>query len=281
MIAEFAPAKVNLALHVTGRRANGYHLLQSIVVFADIGDTLHVEPAETDRLRVEGPFADGVPLGPDNLIWRGADLVAHRPKLSVVLQKNLPPASGIGGGTSDAAAVLRAVCKLQECPEPPLAALMSLGADMPVCCLGKPCRMAGIGEDLAEIRTFPSFHAVLVNPRVELSTPQVFKALDSVSNPPLAPLPQSSSRQDWLAYLAASRNDLAAPAKRLAPNINLAEAALRDAKGCQLARMSGSGATVFGLFDSRGNAQEAARLIALKNPDWWVKKTKLAGSDDP
>lgn len=258
----FAPAKLNLALHVTGRRADGWHLLDSLVVFADVGDT--VEAGAAPGLTVSGPFAGGVPTGPDNLVLRAAALAGvAEPRLH--LTKRLPPASGIGGGTSDAAATLRLLGAA-----PPVGALMRLGADLPVCLAApRPQRMRGLGEDVAEVPGLPGLWLVLVNPGTPLPTPAVFRALACPDNPPLPdPLPAFADGAALADWLAGQRNDLEPPARALEPAIDAALSALAAQPGCRLARMSGSGATCFGIFASRGARDAAA--TALARPGWWV-----------
>lgn len=253
----FAPAKINLTLHVTGQRDDGYHLLDSLVVFADIGDRLWLEPADTMHLEVTGPYARGVPTDNRNLMWRAA--VAAGVTLCMRLEKNLPSGAGIGGGSSDAAAVLRHFGAVDDAE--------ALGADVPVCLNPLPQRMRGIGAELSVAQTCPQWDMVLVNPGVEVLTPQVFQALTSKENTPMDALPDTPSRSLWLDWLALQRNDLEAPATLCAPVIVSVLHSLIDAR---LARMSGSGATCFGLFDSPADAQAAATVIKANHPDWWV-----------
>ncbi|WP_371060622.1 4-(cytidine 5'-diphospho)-2-C-methyl-D-erythritol kinase [Rhodosalinus sp. 5P4] len=268
-----APAKINLALHVTGRRADGYHLLDSLVVFADLGDTLRAAPGATTSLRVTGPMARGVPDGPENLVLRAAALIGVGAELE--LEKHLPAAAGIGGGSSDAAATLRALSRLSGCAVPGDAA--TLGADVPVCLAARPARMRGIGETVEPVAALPALAAVLVNPGVSLSTPEVFARLAQRENPPLpTPLPRWADAAALVRWLSAQRNDLEAPARALAPVVGEVLAALSASPGCALARMSGSGATCFGLFPDREGAETAA--AALARPGWWVRAVTLGGS---
>lgn len=278
-----APAKVNLALHVVGRRPDGYHLLDSLVVFAGQGDLLRIAPAETSRLTVAGPFADGVPTGPENLIWKAHAMIAGAPPLEILLEKNLPHAAGIGSGSSDAGALLRVLAEEFRCPVPGPQEILSLGADVPVCMSPVPQRMAGIGERLERVPTLPPLDLVLVNPGVPVLTGPVFKALATVEGAPLGDMtwgdgPDALDRfVDWL---AAQRNDLEAPARAMAPEIDVALAALSAAEDCLLARMSGSGATCFGLFDRRNPmaARAAAGQISAAHADWWVQSAPVLGS---
>lgn len=276
MLRHPAPAKINLALHVTGQRSDGYHLLDSLVCFADVGDFVSVEPADELNLQITGPVAASVPDGPENLILKAAQLFGGDRGARLTLEKNLPVASGIGGGSADAAAALKLLCEHWHLPMPDQQTLLELGADLPVCLFGETVRMRGIGEKLERI-PMPSFAAVLVNPGVHVATPEVFKALQSRKNPPLSAPPNSNEPADWLAYLKAQRNDLQAAACRIAPDIDTVLKVLANTKDCDLARMSGSGASCFGLFGDTEQAQAAARAIAAQHPTWWVKATHLGG----
>lgn len=267
MIGETAPAKLNLALHVTGQRADGYHLLDSLVVFAGIADHLTIAEAPKRALSVTGPFAPGVPVGPDNLVWRAIDLLdADRP-LAITLEKNLPHGAGLGGGTSDAAAALRGLCAAWRAPLPTNEQLLAIGADLPVCLNGRPVRMSGIGGRLDPVPPLPDFWVVLVNPGVTVPTSACFSALTQKCNPPLEE-PVWDSATSFYSWLRGQRNDLEEPARMLAPVIAGCLADLAAAPGCQLARMSGSGATCFGLFDTSQAA--AAAVDRLTQPDRWV-----------
>ncbi|MBS0564177.1 MAG: 4-(cytidine 5'-diphospho)-2-C-methyl-D-erythritol kinase [Proteobacteria bacterium] len=268
-VEEFAPAKVNLALHVTGRQADGYHLLDSLVVFAGVGDRIEARRAPALTLAVGGTMAEGLPAGDDNLVCRAARLMGVG--AAIRLTKVLPLASGIGGGSADAAAALRALARLWGRPLPDAAAVAGLGADVPVCIAGKPARMQGIGERLAPLPALPPFWLVLANPGVAVPTPAVFAALEHRANPPLPPLPGAWPDAAALAgYLGRTRNDLEAPACRLAPEIAAALEALGAQPGAMLARMSGSGATCFGLFADEAGAKGAAERLARARPGWWL-----------
>lgn len=275
-IEDFAPAKINLALHVTGLRADGYHLLDSLVVFADVGDGLTVEPGAGLALRVDGPRAAGVPEGPDNLVLRAARLLSPDRGARIVLTKRLPAASGIGGGSSDAAAALRALARLWDMALPDAAAVLTLGADLPVCLDPRPRRMRGIGERLDDLPGLPDCRLVLVNPGVPVATPAIFRALDRRDNPPLPALPARWPDAPALAeYLRACRNDLEPAARALEPRVGEVLAALAVQPGCLLARMSGSGATCFGLFAAAAGSAAAAAAIARAQPGWWVADAGL------
>jgi 4-diphosphocytidyl-2-C-methyl-D-erythritol kinase len=272
-ITVLAPAKVNLALHVTGKRSDGYHLLDSLVAFADLGDRLRLRRSEALHLSVSGPFAQGVPTGPDNLIWKAHKLVENAPPLDIRLEKALPHAAGIGSGSADAAAVLRALTADFGCSMPDASAVLSLGADVPVCLSDRPQRMQGIGENLSESPLLPPLHIVLVNPGLSVPTGPVFRALDSVNGTPLDPMDWGTgadAQGSFIDWLAAQRNDLEAPARALAPEIGQVLDRLGGSDGCKLARMSGSGATCFGLFFEPDPAHRAAHALQAAQPGWWV-----------
>jgi 4-diphosphocytidyl-2-C-methyl-D-erythritol kinase len=269
-----ARAKVNLALHVTGRRADGYHVLDSLVAFADFGDVLSVEASERLSLDLEGPFSRGLEAGEDNLVLRAARLFPGARGARITLDKRLPVASGIGGGSADAAAALALLADAWGQPLPPPEAILALGADIPVCLDGRVLRMRGIGEDLSPVPGFPGFGAVLVNPGVSVSTPAVFKALATPTNPALPDLPDATGQSDWLDWLDQTRNDLQPAASALVPEIGDVLGVL-EANGARIARMSGSGATCFGLFEAPAEAQAAAYGIAASHPAWWVQPVRL------
>ncbi|MBC9247813.1 4-(cytidine 5'-diphospho)-2-C-methyl-D-erythritol kinase [Paracoccus sp. 11-3] len=266
-LVEPAPAKLNLALHVTGRRNDGYHLLDSLVVFAKAGDQLRLRPGPLS-LQIDGPFAAGLDSDGDNLCLRAARLVGA--DVSISLTKNLPVASGIGGGSADAAAVLRGLARmghlLPDAPE-------KLGADVPVCLLSAPARMQGVGEIITPLSALPALPLVLVNPGVGVSTPQVFKAMATRDNPPLPPIPKFNDLTGLVNWLTRTRNDLEAPACQICPQISDVLQVLA-ASGAIFSRMSGSGATCFGLYDSPAKAEMAAQ--SLKQHGWWAVATELA-----
>lgn len=266
-LVEEAPAKLNLALHVTGRRADGYHLLDSLVCFAAMGDRIELAPGPLS-LAIHGPFAGGLAVADDNLCLRAARLAGA--EVAIRLTKNLPVSSGIGGGSADAAAVLRGLARMgHPLPAQPEA----LGADVPVCLASDTARMQGIGEVLSPVPPLPRFWMVLVNPGVALSTPQVFAGLERRDNPALPPLPRLPDLAALTGWLSLTRNDLEPAAIARAPVIASVLDALR-AEGAAFARMSGSGATCFGLFDGAGQAQAAAASLARHG--WWSVATELA-----
>ena len=266
-VVEPAPAKLNLSLHVTGRRADGYHLLDSLVGFAGMGDVIALSPGALS-LAIDGPFAADLAADAGNLCLRAARLAGG--DAAIRLTKNLPVASGIGGGSADAAAVLRGLARMGH-PQP--ADPARLGADVPVCLRSAPARMEGIGERVTPLPPLPALPLVLVNPGVAVSTPRVFAALDRRDNPPLPAIPAFADGAALIGWLRGTRNDLEGPARALAPVIGQALAALA-ATGAGFARMSGSGATCFGLYDSAATAGQAAQ--ALKQHGWWAVATELA-----
>ncbi|MBN9072148.1 MAG: 4-(cytidine 5'-diphospho)-2-C-methyl-D-erythritol kinase [Rhizobiales bacterium] len=276
-----APAKVNLALHVTGRRDDGYHLLQSLVGFCSFGDLLAVEPSEEDELIVTGPFAAHVPISDDNLVIAARDRLRaflgsrDTPAVRIRLEKNLPVASGVGGGSSDAATALKELTALWA-PDVPASRLheiaLALGADVPMCLEGRALRAEGVGERLVPVGPLPPLPMILVNPGPAVSTAHVFGALERRDNPPLPDLPDSLPLPGLLARLEETRNDLQQAAAGLAPDITAVLAELGEA-GARFARMSGSGATCFGIFPSLLLAEEAARGLSRRRPEWFVKAT--------
>ncbi|ETX15086.1 4-diphosphocytidyl-2C-methyl-D-erythritol kinase [Roseivivax halodurans JCM 10272] len=271
-MSEHAPAKVNLTLHVTGRRSDGYHLLDSLVAFADVGDTVTAEPADALTLEVTGPMGADVPTGPENLVLAAARLFDAPRGARLILDKHLPAAAGIGGGSSDAAAALRLLSRLWDLPVPE--GSVALGADVPMCLDPRVQRVRGVGDERRPVDILPPLPTVLVNPGVPVATPEVFKRLTVRENPPMpTDLPLLSCPADAADWIATQRNDLAGPARAIAPEIGAVLAAL---SGARLARMSGSGATCFGLYDTRAEADQAAEEIARAEPGWWVRATTLA-----
>ena len=289
-LATRAPAKVNLSLRVVGRRADGYHELDSLVAFASVGDELSLSPGEPGGVQISGPFGAGLSTEPDNLVLKAERMlreeIADLRSGSFHLVKRLPVASGIGGGSADAAAALRLLARLNDLPlsHPALlAAAGRIGADVPVCVEARPRVMRGIGERLGPALRLPRLFALLVNPGVAVETAPVFRALGLQSGqghaggvgPFQAEEPSPVTSASLIAALAASGNDLEAPARAIAPAIGEVLSALSALPGCRLARMSGSGATCFALFDDCCASAAAGKLLAKQQPDWWVKPTVL------
>ncbi|MBN2907526.1 MAG: 4-(cytidine 5'-diphospho)-2-C-methyl-D-erythritol kinase [Rhodobacteraceae bacterium] len=270
-VEAFAPAKINLTLHVTGQRADGYHLLDSLVVFADVGDRLSLAPADDLTLTVTGPRAEGVPTDGRNLVLRAAALFGAGRGAAITLDKHLPAAAGIGGGSSDAAAALRGLAGLWGVALPDADRVLTLGADVPVCLAPRALRMRGVGEEITEGPDLPPMGLVLVNPGVEVPTPVVFKALTRKDNPAMPHPPGWSTAAVMAHWLTAQRNDLEGPARAAAPVIGDVLDAISATPGCLLARMSGSGATCFGIYDTRAEAETAAAAIRTTAPTWWVE----------
>lgn len=273
MAAEaFAPAKINLALHVTGQRSDGYHLLDSLVVFADVGDTVRAEAADDWRLTVDGPFASGLAPDAPNLVMRAARLT-DGPPAHMTLTKRLPIAAGLGGGSADAAATLQALHRLDGRKIP--RDVLSIGADLPVCLAGRPKRMRGIGEELSPLPHLPPAWLVLVNAGRYVSTGGVYAELRAKDNAPMPdPVgwPDARALGDWL---ATTRNDLEGPARALEPAVGVTLARIAATEGCLLARMSGSGATCFGLYAAEPEARAAADAIRARHPDWWIETSAI------
>jgi 4-diphosphocytidyl-2-C-methyl-D-erythritol kinase len=277
-LREFAPAKVNLALHVTGRRGDGYHLLDSLVAFVDAGDWLDIAPGKDLTLQLAGPQADRVPVE-GNLVLKAAVALRQAagepcPGARLTLDKHIPAAAGLGGGSSDAAAALRALNRLWGLGLS-TADLMGvgerIGADVPVCVPRASARMQGVGERVAPLPALPQVHVVLANPARSLATASVFAGLAESENPGLPELPvRWRGVAHLIEYLGHCRNDLTVPAMTAEPAIQQVLAALAVEPACLLARMSGSGATCFGLFATADDAAKAHTALARDHPDWWI-----------
>jgi 4-diphosphocytidyl-2-C-methyl-D-erythritol kinase len=276
-----APAKVNLTLHVVGKREDGYHLLDSLVAFAGIGDTLDFSPAPDISLEVVGPTAAQIPDG-ENIVLKAARLLAEAAGVSkgaaIRLTKRLPVAAGIGGGSADAAASLKGLIRLWNVALPAetlLKVALSIGADVPVCLAGTPMRMMGIGEVLEPAPALPPAWLLLVNPMVPLHTPPVFKARTGPFSE-ADPLTESPADAKALAQaLAARRNDLTPPAISIEPVVGEVLAAIAATPGCLLPRMSGSGATCFGLYAEEAQANAAAAQLKAAHTGWWIAPARL------
>ncbi len=256
-----APAKINLTLHVTGQRADGYHLLDSLVVFTEAGDILSLRDGPGLSLDLTGPCAAALGVEPDNLVLRAARAVTAQ-GVAFTLDKRLPVASGMGGGSSDAAAALHLLAA-RGYPVPGTETLMRLGADLPVCVAApSPSRMRGLGEQVEPVPGVPALWLLLVNPGQGLSTPAVFRALTRRDHPPMpGSLPGWSDARALCDWLRGLRNDLQAPAQSLLPGIGDLLAELDAQPGCLLARMTGSGATCFGVFADQPALATAARAL--------------------
>lgn len=291
-LVEEGRAKVNLSLRVVGRRADGYHDLESVVAFADCADRLTLEPGGELRLATTGPLAAACGETSDNLVFKAAKLLADAvPNLKLgafALDKVLPVAAGIGGGSADAAAALRLLARLNNLSldDPRLQEVaLATGADVPVCLFSRACDMTGVGEQLLPL-ALPSMPCVLVNPRVPVATKDVFRELGlrngellvgatDVLEAPAWP-EQGGSIADWVDVLETVANDLEAPALRIEPVIGDVLEVLRSSAGVKLARMSGSGATCFAIYGAAAEAHVAAERIRRDHPGWWVHAGTLS-----
>ncbi|HEY0266069.1 MAG TPA: 4-(cytidine 5'-diphospho)-2-C-methyl-D-erythritol kinase [Rhizomicrobium sp.] len=277
MAIERAPAKINLFLHVGAKRPDGFHPVQSLAVFTDLGDTLEMEAAPDLSLAVDGPFAAGLDGEGDNLVLRAARALKEAVGGSgakLTLTKNLPVASGIGGGSADAAAALRGLVKLWGGRDDLHVLGAALGSDIPVCVESRPSFMEGRGEILRPVDSMPRVPLLLVNPGLAVPTKNVFAALQARSGVAMAlPRGRFGDTADLLRFLETTRNDLEAPARALQPAIGEVLAALAALPGALFSRMSGSGATCFGIFADDDCCQRAARILREARPGWWVAPT--------
>lgn len=278
-----APAKLNLYLHVTGKRPDGYHLLDSLVAFAATYDVIDIQPAGQLSLEINGPFASGLPVTSDNLILQAAEQLRQLAGISsgarIILTKNLPVSSGIGGGSADAAATLRGLVRLWGVhpAQHDLSGLaLGLGADVPVCLYGRTAFMGGIGEQIEPIDELPHVPMVLVNPGVGISTPEIFKARTAAFSQARRFEEAPDTIEQLINLLTDDRgNDLAAPAILKQPVIGRVIEAIERTDGCRLARMSGSGATCFGFYDDVTQAEQAAQHLQHAHSNWWVVASQL------
>ncbi len=274
MIEEFAAAKINLALHVLGRRADGYHELDSVVAFADVGDMLTLEPAAETTLSVDGAFAAAVPTTPDNLVlkaYAALNTVHPLQPASFHLTKNLPVASGIGGGSADAAAALRGLIRMQSLkldPDILQCLALTLGADVPVCLHGKACRMRGVGEHITDLESATLHAILLVNPQQACGTADVFRSMG------LKPGDRSGSELNPL-HPSQWRNDMTEAACLVLPVIGEVLQTLSAMPEARAVRMSGSGATCFVTFDSVEHAEVARDMMQSSHPQWWCAAARL------
>ena len=277
-----APAKVNLTLHVTGQRDDGYHLLDSLVVFAGVADQLGATIAPDMRISVSGPFSPGVPTDHTNLMMRAAEALRSARGVTVgaalTLEKHLPHAAGIGSGSSDAATVLAMLAELWAVAPLPATApeVVALGADVPVCVgAPRPVRMSGIGDVLSPVASLPESALVLVRPPVDVPTGPVFQGLASKHGTPMAQLPEGLDFEAFARWLSAQRNDLQPPAEAIAPEITEAIVKLKSLPAVSVAGMSGSGATCFALVKDMATARHVARIVQVAEMSWWVAPAEL------
>lgn len=274
-----APAKVNLSLHITGKRADGYHLLDSMVVFTEFGDQLEITESETFSLTCSGDYGDLIASNNDNLVMKAArgmqQLDGKKSGLKVQLRKLIPVSAGLGGGSADAAAVIRFLCAqwnidIDSSYVKELA--LSLGADVPVCLSHNPQQMAGIGEMITHLPIMPSLNLLLVNPKVALATADVFTAYQHQNRP----TPQAwNGKEDLISYLRSCRNDLQPAAMSICPVVQEVLSVLSSLPQCLLARMSGSGASCYGVFASEDAMHLASKQLAKEKPGWWQAPTRV------
>lgn len=277
-----APAKVNLTLHVTGQRGDGYHLLDSLVVFAGVADQLTATTAPDLRISVSGPFSMGVPTDHTNLMMRAAEALRSARGVTkgaaLTLEKHLPHAAGIGSGSSDAATTLAMLAELWQVAPLPVTApeVVALGSDVPVClCAPRPARMSGIGDVLSPVASLPECALVLVRPPVEVPTGPVFQGLLSKDGAPMSELPEGLDYEGFARWLIAQRNDLLGTAQSIAPEIGEAIARLESLPAVSIAGMSGSGATCFALVKDMATARHVARIVQVARMDWWVAPAQV------
>lgn len=277
-----APAKINLMLHVTGKRPDGYHLLQSLIMFADIGDEVVLHAASEFNFHINGEYAKYLTNDKEhNLVYKAATAFAQATQkplhIDIELIKHLPIGAGLGGGSSDAARTLKTLSGLWECPIPDTLPL-HLGSDVPACIYARPTWMEGIGEQLTPIKIPFSIHCLLASPRIDVSSREIYQQL----TPPyddIIDLPESFADYDaLLTFLTRSKNRLETPAIQVEPHIENVLAALRLLPGCDLARMSGSGSTCIGLFPTENACNDAKNMLQTTYPHWWINTTTLQGT---
>jgi 4-diphosphocytidyl-2-C-methyl-D-erythritol kinase len=300
-----APAKVNLTLHITGRRADGFHLLESVIGFTDLSDRITLTPADEISLTVGGPESAALAEDTGNLVLRAAHLIRDQLRdhvktasgAHIALEKNIPVAAGLGGGSADAAATMAGCLRFWNGGGAPLindqTVAAELGADVPICRFGRAAKVSGIGEVISAVPPWPDAWLLLVNPRVTLSTAQVFKAFQGpLKEPEKEPEPEPETEKtlspewgpsfaDFAAYLKGQDNSLTGAAMAAAPAIAGVLSALGALSGCALARMSGSGPTCFGLYATKAEANAGRTWMADNQPDWWVYVTPLLTAANP
>ena len=272
VVETFVPAKVTLTLHVTGQRDDGYHTIDSLAMFADIGDRMTITMPGSFKLSLEGAMLDGVPDDHNNTVIRAARLM--RMKADFVLEKNIPHAAGLGGGPGDAAATLRILSGFSGKPVPGDG--IELGADVPLCLQSESARVTGIGDIVTPIHGLPSLNAVLVNPRLPVLTTEVYKRLKHKVNRPMPDrVPYFETPSEFAKRLKGMRNDLQEPATEKEPVTRQVFDTLERTPGCLLTRMSGSGGTCFGIYNDQETARSAAGRLRESHPSWWVAATQL------
>ena len=281
-IACFAPAKINLYLHVTGKRDDGHHLIESLVAFADCGDKISVTPSDKLKLTITGPFSEDLTSSPDNLVLKAAILLANfagiKAKADIILTKELPVASGIGGGSADAAATLHALTKLWDISISPNDLHLlgkNLGSDVPVCLKAVTSIITGVGENITPMTKFPKLWAILVNPKTSVSTAEVFANYHNEFSIPQPYTADPQSAQEVANFLSGYKNDLTSAALKVAPIIKDVLRAVETTENQLLTRISGSGATCFALFKTKSAAITATELLRAQYPMWWVKTVSL------
>lgn len=274
-----APAKVNLFLHVTGKRDDGYHLLESLTVFAqDVADIVQIEQADRYTLNMTGPFSDTL-KDAENLVTKAAHLFEQETNIpvsvAVQLEKTIPPGAGLGGGSADAAAMIRALEHMHK-QKIPDESLLRLGADVPVCYRSRPCVFSGIGERITPAPVLPEFHMLLIWPGRPALTKDVFARYGGFFRTDSKKIPPDvKSLNHLIGFLEETDNDLSNAAETLYPDIRAARKFLEGLEGCLLARMSGSGSCVFGIFETNALCQQAKERAVEENGRWWVRTTKI------
>ena len=289
-ISVAAPAKINLYLHITGKRDDGYHTLGSLVAFAEIGDRIDISEHETLTLHIDGAFADRFSgaeksTEPDsaNIVIKAtrglSTLLGIEPNFKINLHKTLPLAAGIGGGSADAAATVKAILQFHDIDPASVkeldAFLLSLGADVPVCFYGQPCHMSGIGEIIRPAAGVPPLHMVLVNPLEACSTAEIFRQLNGKFTPDDDYAAAWDDARSFISFLQSRGNDMEDAAVSVTPVIADILCDIAASANCLLSRMSGSGATCFGLYETAADATAAAAQIQSTHPQFWVRKTTL------
>jgi 4-diphosphocytidyl-2-C-methyl-D-erythritol kinase len=277
-----APAKINLFLHLTGKRDDGYHLLQSLMIFVDVGDRLEIAPYDGLFIDVDGPFAGDMSAPHDNLVYKAAVLLAEdykmQPRGRITLEKNLPIASGVGGGASDAAAALTGLARLWGLPEEPdrlHRIAQKLGSDVPACLVRSPVWAEGTGDKMTRLPGMPDMHFVLVNPRKATPTSEVFRRFRRRFSAPIQFTGRRKTMHEWIADLKLYRNDLTDAATEICPDITVALQSIADTPNCHFARLSGSGSTCFGVYDNPAAAYAAVNKLRERHPDWWIAQANF------